>query len=83
MCVLCVGAHIAAAAPGGPRYDKSMKSEERSSATNGMWMCSNCHDLIDRDPVAYPTKTLYEIKKSAEARVRKDLGVPTYQVGQG
>ena len=69
------GAHIAAAAPLGPRYDDKMTSEERSSATNGMWMCSNCHDIIDRDVKEYPTKTLKKMKREAEERARREVGV--------
>lgn len=76
---LPAGAHIAAAASGGPRYDASMTAEERSSATNGMWLCSNCHDTIDRDSVTYPTPALKKMKKDAEDRVRKELGVATIQ----
>lgn len=71
------GAHIAAAAPGGPRYDRNMSPEERSSATNGLWLCSNCHDQIDRDSAGYPTSALHAMKKQAEQRVRKELGVAT------
>lgn len=54
-----------------------MTAEERSSATNGLWLCSNCHDLIDRDPEGYPTAALKKMKKEAEERVRKELGVAT------
>ncbi|HKV39719.1 MAG TPA: HNH endonuclease, partial [Blastocatellia bacterium] len=32
-----VAAHIAAAAPGGPRYDPQMTQEERKSESNGIW----------------------------------------------
>lgn len=71
------GAHIAAAAPGGPRYDAKMNAAERSSATNGMWLCSNCHDTIDRDPLTYPTPALKKMKKDAEDRIRLELGVAT------
>ncbi len=42
-----VAAHIAAAAPGGPRYDASMTSQERSSFENSIWLCANCSTLID------------------------------------
>jgi hypothetical protein len=78
-CILPVGAHIAAAAPGGPRYDPTMTPEERSSATNGMWLCSNCHDTIDRDVSTYPTAHLKKMKKDAEDRAMKELGVATIQ----
>ena len=69
------GAHIAAAAPLGPRYDPKMKAEERSSATNGMWLCSNCHDIIDRDVKEYPTTKLKKMKREAEERARREVGV--------
>jgi hypothetical protein len=31
--------HICAAAPGGPRYDAQMTSDERAAADNGIWLC--------------------------------------------
>ena len=68
-------AHIAAAAPGGPRYDSDMSPEQRSSATNGMWMCANCHDIIDRDVDEYPVKKLQAMKKEAEKRAKREIGV--------
>ena len=71
------GAHIAGAASGGPRYDPSMTAEERSSAANGMWMCSNCHDIIDRDVEEFPTQQLKEMKREAEERAKKEMGVAT------
>lgn len=70
-------AHIAAAAPGGPRYDPKMAPEERMSARNGLWMCSNCHSLIDRDTGAYTLKRLRQIKKEGEERARLEVGVAT------
>lgn len=68
-------AHIAAAAPLGPRYDEKMSAEERSSATNGMWLCSNCHDIIDRDVKEYPTAKLKKMKREAEESARRRVGV--------
>lgn len=48
-----VAAHIAAAAPGpgARRYDPTMTSEIRGSATNGVWLCQSCSKLIDTDEV--------------------------------
>lgn len=69
------GAHIAAAAEGGPRYNPKMTTEERSSATNGMWLCSNCHDIIDRDVREYPIAKLKKMKREAEERARREVGV--------
>ena len=70
-------AHIAAAAEGGPRYDKTMSSEDRSSISNGLWLCSNCHDQIDRNVDSYPTTRLRKIKHEAESRAKRELGVAT------
>jgi hypothetical protein len=59
-------AHIAAASPGGPRYDASMNSEQRSSISNAIWLCSNCATKIDVHPDAYPTPMLQDWKRLAE-----------------
>ena len=69
-------AHIAAAAIGGPRYDPSMSPEERSSISNGIWLCSNCHNKVDRDVDTYTTVYLKKLKYEAESRAKKELGVP-------
>lgn len=68
-----VAAHICAAAPGGPRYDNEMTSEERSSVDNGIWLCQNCSKLIDSDVKNYPIELLKEWKKNAEAEAEKRL----------
>ena len=68
-------AHISAAAPGGPRYDPKMAAEERTSAKNGMWLCSNCHSQIDRDTDRFTLTALRKIKRDAEDRARKEVGV--------
>lgn len=44
-----IAAHITAAAQGGPRYCPILTAEERSSIDNGIWLCSKCSILIDRD----------------------------------
>uniref|UniRef100_A0A1X7UD46 Uncharacterized protein n=1 Tax=Amphimedon queenslandica TaxID=400682 RepID=A0A1X7UD46_AMPQE len=68
-------AHITAAAEGGPRYDSKMDSEMRSSVKNGLWLCSNCHDIVDRNPDLYSVKYLKELKSGAEERARREIGV--------
>src|SRR5690554_7720858 len=40
-------AHIAAASPGGPRYDPNMTPEERGSAENLIYVCGPHHDVVD------------------------------------
>ena len=66
-------AHITAAAPGGPRYDPSMTSDVRSSATNGIWLCRNCHAVIDRDDSTYSVADLIKIKRDAEEQARREM----------
>jgi hypothetical protein len=63
-----VGAHIAAAAPGGKRYDPNMSSAERSSPMNGIWMCQSCSKLIDSDDSRFTVALLQEWKNSAIQR---------------
>lgn len=75
-----VAAHICAAAPGGPRYDPNMTKEERSSQDNGIWLCSNCSKIIDRDPKRYTVEILKEMKKNAEERADRALNQSRYEI---
>jgi hypothetical protein len=61
-----IAAHITAASPGGPRYVEDMDNEERQSIDNGIWLCSNCAALIDREVEFYTTDLLVEWKYNAE-----------------
>ena len=69
-------AHIAAAAPGGPRYDPSMTRTQRSGLSNGIWLCANCSDMIDKDELRYPTALLHDWKRKAEALADAEKGKP-------
>lgn len=66
-----IAAHICAAAKGGPRYNPNMRSSERKSAENGIWLCSNCSAIVDKDPAAYPVEKLKEWKTIAEDYAKK------------
>jgi hypothetical protein len=63
-----VGAHIAAAAPKGKRYDANMTPAERSSGANGIWLCQSCSKLIDSDDGRYTVELLHQWKKDAIQR---------------
>lgn len=70
-----VAAHIAAAAPGGPRYDPFMSPGERSGAANGIWLCQNCAKLIDNDPPRFTIEVLQRWKIDREAEARRQVGL--------
>src|ERR1700719_4659941 len=71
---LGVAAHITAASQGGPRYDPDLLPEERSSPSNGIWLCQNCAKLVDNDVVRFSVGTLNKWKKEAEADTKNRLG---------
>uniref|UniRef100_UPI00405730F0 hypothetical protein n=1 Tax=Candidatus Electronema sp. TaxID=2698783 RepID=UPI00405730F0 len=69
-------AHITAAAPGpgARRYNKALKPEERRSITNGIWLCANCADKIDKDEETYTVALLHEWKRKAEESAKREQG---------
>lgn len=71
-----VAAHISAAAPLGPRYDPSMTLAERSSPTNGIWLCANCARRIDVDVDNFSCELLKAWKAQAEYEANQQLGKP-------
>lgn len=68
-----VAAHIAAAAKGGPRYDKDMTPDERKFISNGIWLCQSCSTLIDKDETRYTIDVLNKWKSIAEDLAILDL----------
>ncbi len=69
-----IAAHITAASPGGPRYELSMKTDERKSISNAIWLCSNCSIKIDRDSGKYTVDVLRSWKEQAEQKAAEELG---------
>ena len=67
---------ISAAARGGPRYDETQTSDERSAISNGLWLCAKCATLIDKDPVRYPVQLLRQWKTQAEREATERIGKP-------
>jgi len=78
-----VAAHICAAAggKGARRYNSEMKSEERKSIENGIWLCANCSILIDKDEEIYSVDLLKAWKQQAENTAKSEQGtkLPTKQ----
>ena len=69
-----------------PRFDETMTPEERNSISNLLYLCCNCHTVIDAHPYGernYPVERLHSIKKEHEARmaaaIEEDLTSVTFQ----
>ena len=71
---LGVAAHITAASIGGPRYDPDILPEERSSPSNGIWLCQTCAKLVDNDMSRFPVSVLRQWKTEAECDTKNRLG---------
>lgn len=60
-------AHIRGEKKGSARFDENMTDEERDDIKNGLWLCKNCHETIDRDKqgVRYTNDLLFAWRESA------------------
>jgi hypothetical protein len=68
-----VAAHITGAAPGGPRYDHSLTTEDRCGVGNGIWLCQTCAKLIDSDLTRYSVLAIREWKLATELAAKRAL----------
>jgi len=69
----CV-AHITAATEGGPRYDSSLTAKQRSDISNGIFLCSSCATMIDKnDGKDFPVGLLNKWKREHETWIRDTL----------
>ena len=71
-----VAAHITAASPDGPRYNRDFTPEQRKHADNAIWLCQNCGKLIDNDPERFTEKEIRHWKEEAEAEAFSKIGKP-------
>lgn len=62
-------AHICAAAQGGPRYDPNQSEAQRRSAANGLWLCRECGDMVDKDHAGFTAQQLRDWKRDHEALI--------------
>lgn len=67
-------AHIYGANPGSARYDPEMASAERGSIANAIWLCGNCHKMIDDDPERFPAGLLFEWQREHERLISSEVG---------
>jgi hypothetical protein len=67
-------AHICAAAPGGPRYDAAMTTEKRKAASNGIFLCSSCAEMVDKNGgLDFPVQRLRRWKEDHDRWVASNL----------
>ena len=69
-------AHIYGAKEGAARYRSEMTDTFRSEITNGIWLCRNCHKLIDNDPNRFSAELLFEWRNTHESYVIERVGTP-------
>lgn len=68
-----IAAHITAASPEGPRYNVNLSEAERIHIDNGIWLCSNCATLIDKDENRFPIDLLKSWKDDIESEMLENL----------
>lgn len=67
-------AHIYGANLGSARYRADMAPAERASITNAIWLCGNCHKLVDDDSSRYPAGLLFEWQREHERAISEQVG---------
>lgn len=68
------GAHIFGANAGSARFDSNMSALARSEITNAIWLCVECHTLIDRDPDQYQPSLLFRWKDEHDSYIASERG---------
>ncbi|MGZ9722811.1 hypothetical protein [Rhizobium miluonense] len=58
------------------RYRAEMSDEERAAITNAIWLCRDCHGLIDKDPLRFPSELLILWKEAHEKKLVDQIGKP-------
>ena len=71
---LGVAAHITAASPKGPRFNRELTPEQRKDADNAIWLCQNCGKLIDNDPDRFTEDEIRRWKENAERKAFSRIG---------
>lgn len=62
-------AHIAGEKPDAARYDSSMTDEQRNCYANLIYLCGDCHTVVDKLEKDWPVGKLLAIKAAHEAKV--------------
>lgn len=67
-------AHIYGANPGSARYKADMSSADRSDIANAIWLCGNCHKLVDDDEQRFPAGLMFEWQREHERLIAAQVG---------
>lgn len=70
-------AHIYGAKQGSARFRSDLSEIALAEITNGIWLCRNCHKIIDNDQSAYPADVLFAWRSLHEQFVSERLGSKT------
>lgn len=73
-------AHIHGARSQSKRYISDMTDSVRAEITNGIWLCRNCHKLIDTDETRFSSSVLFSWRKQHEEFVLSELGNSTDKI---
>lgn len=67
-------AHIYGAREGAKRFRATMSVDARAEITNAIWLCRNCHKLIDTDEKKYSSELLFAWREQHEKYILSELG---------
>ena len=73
-------AHILGARPNSKRYRSNMTDAARAEITNSIWLCRNCHKLIDTDDKKYTSDILFAWRELHERHIQSELGNSTDRI---
>ena len=73
-------AHIFGARPNAKRYRPNMTDAARAEITNSIWLCRNCHKLIDTDDQKYTSDILFAWREQHEKYIQSELGSATDRI---
>jgi hypothetical protein len=69
-------AHIYGRTSASARYNADLSVAELSDITNGIWLCRNCHKLVDNDSLRFPAELLFEWRRQHELAILQRVGRP-------
>jgi len=78
--VIGEAAHIFGARASSKRYNLEMTDTARAEITNAIWLCCNCHKLIDTDSQEYSSDILFVWREQHERYTQSELGNPTDRI---